>query len=136
MCNRCNNALDNSEGLGGEKEVLYNLTKPISVDMGGTQFVIGYYPWINGEDSKSLQVTITIDEIKTIVREHMKMLRAIDECWADGQSGSWETRQYSYSNARVNYFVEFLGEEAIRKIYQEAYEGFDPTQQTKLTKEL
>lgn len=67
----------------------------------------------------------TEDEIKAIIRHHVGLLRMIDESWAMGQTGSWEIRQYPYSNQRINYYSQYISETDIQAIFLDVYEGFD-----------
>lgn len=88
---------------------------------------IGYHPAINGPDAKPLEgVMPTKDEIRAIVRHHARLIRSVDEEFASDQSSSWSIRQLPYSNFRVNYYQQFLGEEEITDIFNEIYEGFTP----------
>ena len=110
------------------EEVLSKVTgaEPFSIPFGDSRIVIGYYPGINGEDSKGvLGVEPTRDEIKALVRYHSKLLRAVDENWSNGQSGSWEIRQFPYSNSRINYYAQFLSEKEVDEIVKDVYKDFN-----------
>lgn len=94
--------------------------------MNTNKIIIGHYPSINGEEAIPLEnVQPTLTEIKAIIRYHAKMLRAVDELWANGQSGSWEIRQFPYSNNRINYYSQFVDDSEIQEIFDDVYKGFD-----------
>lgn len=91
------------------------------------QLIIGSYSAINGSDAMPLQgLEITKDELRAVVRHHAELLLSVDLSWADGQSGSWEIRQYPYSTERVNYFEQFLGSDEIEEIFEDVYKHFKP----------
>lgn len=103
-----------------------NNLNPIVVPFGDTKFVIGHYPSINGKESLPLQgIEPTLAEVKVIIRHHTEMLRAVDECWRDGQSGSWEIRQFPYSNERINYYAQFVDDSEIQEIFDDVYKEFN-----------
>ncbi len=107
---------------------MYNddILKPIVGTMGETTIVIGAYPAINGADAIPIQgLEITKDELRAVVKHHAELLLSVDECWADGQSGSWEIRQHAYSSARVRYFTEFLGSDEVQAIFDDVYADFN-----------
>ena len=119
MCNKCNSQGDSSGVLGESLQ-------PLTVPFGGTNMVIGYYPSINGGESVPLQgIEPTLAEVKVIIRHHVEMLRAVDECWRDGQSGSWEIRQFPYSNGRINYYAQFVDDSEIQEIFDDVYKDFN-----------
>lgn len=127
MCNKCINAVEsrndsNSAGSASNVTNLEELVKPLV----GENIVIGYHPSINGEESIPLEgVMPTLAEIKIIIHYHAEMLRAVDECWRDGQSGSWEIRQFPYSNSRINYYSQFVDESEIQAIFDSVYKDFN-----------
>lgn len=99
--------------------------KPIVGTIGETKVVIGSYSSINGPDAVLLQgIEITKDELRAIVKHHAELLLAVDQCWSEGQSGSWEIRQYPYSSQRVSYFEEFLGSDEVEAIFKDVYKDF------------
>jgi hypothetical protein len=99
--------------------------KPMVGTMGETRVIIGAYSAINGPDAIPLQgLEITKDELRAVVRHHAELLLSVDQCWADGQSGSWEIRQYPYSSERVNYFEQFLGSDEVEAIFKDVYKDF------------
>jgi len=103
-----------------------DILKPMVFPVGETNFVIGHYPSINGNESIPLEeVKPTLAEVKVIIRHHAEMLRAVDECWRDGQSGSWEIRQFPYSNGRINYYAQFVDESDIQEIFDDVYRDFN-----------
>jgi hypothetical protein len=103
-----------------------DMLKPITGTLGETRIVIGYYPSINGYEAVPLQgIEPTKDEVRAIVRHHAELMRLVDECWRDGQTGSWEIRQYPYSSQRIRYYQEFLGKEDVDSIFEDVYKGFD-----------
>lgn len=123
MCTQCKTSKTDSIGKG---EFVGGLdVDPIVIPTGGTPIVIGYHSSINGKESLPLQgVEPTLAEIKEIIRYHTQMLRAVDECWANGQSGSWEIRQYPYSNSRISYYAQFVDESEIQEIFDDVYKDF------------
>jgi hypothetical protein len=99
--------------------------KPMVGTIGETRVIIGAYSAINGPDAMPLQgLEITKDELRAVVRHHAELLLSVDQCWADGQSGSWEIRQYPYSSQRVNYFEQFLGSDEVEAIFKDVYKDF------------
>jgi hypothetical protein len=99
--------------------------KPMVGTIGETRVIIGAYSTINGPDAMPLQgLEITKDELRAVVRHHAELLLSVDQCWADGQSGSWEIRQYPYSSERVNYFEQFLGSDEVEAIFKDVYKDF------------
>ena len=107
--------------------MINDILKPLQgTTSNDVKIVIGFYPSINGNESIPLQeIEPTKDEVRAIVKHHAELMRAVDECWREGQSGSWEIRQYPYSSNRVKYYEEFLGKEEIDAIFEEVYKGFD-----------
>jgi hypothetical protein len=106
--------------------MINDMLKPITGTIGKTRIVIGYYPSINGYDAVPLQgIEPTTDELRAIVRHHAELMRLVDECWRDGQTGSWEIRQYPYSSQRVRYYEQFLGKEDVDSIFEDVYKGFN-----------
>jgi hypothetical protein len=102
-----------------------DILKPIVGTMGDTKVVVGAYSSINGPDAIPLHgIEITKDELRAVVKHHAELLLAVDQCWADGQSGSWEIRQYPYSSTRVSYFEEFLGSDEVETIFKDVYKDF------------
>ena len=92
----------------------------------GKNFTIGSYPGINGEDAIPLKkIEPTKEEIYSIIRHHVKLLRVIDEQFAVGNSGSWEIRQLPYSNNRIKYYSQFVNESEVQNIFDGVYKGFN-----------
>ena len=103
-----------------------DILKPMVFPVGETHFVIGHYPAINGKESIPLEeIKPTLAEVKVIIRHHVEMLRSVDECWRDGQSGSWEIRQFPYSNERIKYYAQFVDDSEIQEIFDDVYKDFD-----------
>jgi len=107
-------------------EELGDALRPSVTNLGEKKIIIGYHPAINGKESVPLQgIEPTLAEVKAIILHHLQLLRAVDECWADGQSGSWEIRQYPYSNQRITYYSQFITESELKDMFDEVYKGFD-----------
>lgn len=89
------------------------------------KILIGFYDDINGKNAVPLDnVKPTKAEILAIIRYHIELLRSVDGCFAMGWSGSWEIRQWPYSNSRLTYYSKFVDKEEIKEIIDEVYKDF------------
>jgi hypothetical protein len=79
--------------------------------------MIGYYEDINGKNAVPLKdVEPTKAEILSIIKYHIEQIMTVKVCWDAGCSGSWEIRQFPYSNERLSYYGKFVGKEVIDKL--------------------
>jgi hypothetical protein len=97
---------------------------PITLPTG---LIMGAFYDINGEGAKENAAQVTTFEIELLCEHWAKEILEADRNWAVyRQTGSREMRVTPYANLRLHYFAEILGEEKVRGIADEVFEGFDP----------
>lgn len=98
-----------------------NIEAPLVVSKHST--VHGPVGHISGAGSNKHTARVTAFEMELLCRHWAGQMRQVEEQIQRGPSDTWYGRMHHYVSGRLGYFGEILGEEKLREILDDVFDG-------------